>query len=180
MDKNLKLIEDYKDIKLIYEVKLRDETNKIGLFNLKTLKCKLENKNKILVLQTSNPDYNMPNYNISVQVFSSRLIRQKAKNSNIGFYKLVPENRFEIEDIVNISFKDNTRFDEAPFLIEEIGEDEVSLKCLINCVPYDKIVISKRDFDFFTKNNKILKYEPLDEDWFEEELDDWMLKITEE
>lgn len=40
MDKNLKLIEDYKDIKLIYEVKLRDETNKIGLFNLKTLKCK--------------------------------------------------------------------------------------------------------------------------------------------
>ena len=180
MDKNLKLIEDYKDIRLIYEVKLRDETNKIGLFNLKTLKYKLENKSKILVLQTSNPDYNMPNYNITVQVFSSRLIRQKSKNENIGFYKLIEENHLDIDDIINISFKDNTRFDEAPFIIEEFNENQVELKCLINCVPYDRISLARRDFDFMKENGFILKYDPLDEDWFEEELDDWMFKITEE
>lgn len=180
MDKNLKLIEDYKDIRLIYEVKLKDETSKIGLFNLKTLKYKLENKTKILVLQTSNPDYNMPNYNITVQVFSSRLIRQKAKNENIGFYKLVEENYLDMDDIINISFKDNTRFDEAPFIIETINEKAVELKCLINCVPYDRISFERKDFDFMKENGFVLKYEPLDEDWFEEELDDWMFKITED
>ena len=180
MDKNLKLIEDYKDIKLIYEVKLKDDVSKTGLFNLKTLKCKSDNKNKVLILQTSNPDYGMPNYNISVQVFSSRLIRQKSNNEYIGFYHLIKDDRIDIDDIVNISFKDDKRFDEAPFIVEEIDDNEVSLKCLINCVPYDKIVISKNDFDFMIKERKILKYDPLDEDWFEDELDEWMMKISEE
>lgn len=176
MDSNIKLIERYKNIRLIYEIKLRDGEQKIGLFNLKTLKLKSENTVKVLVLQSSIPEH-IPNYNLSIQMFNSTITKQKIKNKYIGFYNLIVAKEINAGDILHISLNNNTRYEEIPFRVSNTDDEEIRLYSVTNCTDYDEIAINKKDFDFMLKKGEFLKYEFLPDDWFDENLEEWLEEI---
>lgn len=184
MDKNLKLLDRYKDIKIIYGVNLHGENEvanpenlKNCMFNLKILKKKSEKSDLHLGLQTSNPEYS-PNHLVLVSVFYSKMIKQENDSEIIGFYKKEPAKNLKEKDIMLLSFNDHTRYDEAPFIITSISDQNVEMEALIDCVPYKKVVLSNNDFDRLQEMNEHFKLVKLGDEWFEDELEKLMEEIN--
>lgn len=175
MDKNIKLIERYKDIKLLYQIELDKESHEFftGLFNLKILKKKNNGNTFVLGLQTSTPDY-MPNYLINAHTFMSTLYNQMEDTPIIGFYQLVTATEMFIGDFLHVSLDDEKRFEEAPFQIYEMSDEIVRLKTLLDRTDYREISFEREDFDRMLKSKQYMKYDKMPDGWFRDVLEDWI------
>lgn len=175
MDANIKLTERYKGVKLIFQIPVdrEDPEEFMGLFNLKILKGKKDDNSYILGLQTSNPEF-MPNYIVNIHTFFSRLTHQTEDNPIIGFYQLVPATNLKVGDFINLSFNDSYRFEEAPFQIIEKNDENVILKSLLDRTEYEEVTMSLEDFNNLQNSDDYFKYEKLEEDWFDNELEIWI------
>lgn len=175
MDKNIKLTERYKDIKLLYQIELEKESNKFftGLFNLKILKKKNNGNTFVLGLQTSTPDY-MPNYLINAHTFMSTLYNQMEDTPIIGFYQLVTATEMFIGDFLHVSFDDDKRFEEAPFQIYEMNDEVVKLRTLLDKTDYYEITFEKEVFNRMLKSRQYMKYDRVPDHWFKDVLEDWI------
>lgn len=174
MDKSIKLLDRYKNIKLLFEIQ-RSKNNPEyyrGLFNLKLIKEKNDINSFTLWLQTSNPDF-MPNYMVNIPTFFSKLTHQSEDNPIIGFYKLIPAKDLKVGDFLHISLEDERRYEEAPFQILSIDES-VKMSSLVEKSIYKEIEMSLEDFNKIQDSDEYYKYEKLPEDWFDDELEVWI------
>lgn len=178
MDKHIKLISKYQNVKLLFEIPTRKDSDDLfmGLFNLKIIKEKKDSNSHILGFQTSNPDF-MPNYMININTFFSRLTHQSEDNPIIGFYQLVESSDLNVGDFIHISLNDQRRFDEAPFQIISINDDEVVCSPIIDKYVYKEIKIDRTQFEKLKKESFFYKYEKLEEDWFDIELESWLKEL---